>query len=205
MSNGLFTLAGLPRLLLDPHAAFTTLAENPRDAGFVFTRLALWLGVLPPIFAWIGMSKYGWQLGAVDAIHLPASVTLGIAALYFICLLFGFISVTVVARWMAATYGAKESLGAYFGLFTIVGAPLTVGSVMHLYPHVFFNLLVLVPSLIWSMFLLYRGLPVALGLDSQRGMLMASSIIGYLFVAFVSLLGISAFLWTKGIGPRIGV
>jgi hypothetical protein len=36
-------------------------------------------------------------------------------------------------------------------------------------------------------------------------MLMASSIIAYLLVAAVSLLGLSVMLWGQGIGPSIGV
>ena len=54
------------------------------------------------------------------------------------------------------------------------GAPLAVGSVVHLYPHAFINALVLVPILIWTMSLLYRGLPVVLETGPNRGMLMAS-------------------------------
>ena len=61
----------------------------------------------------------------------------------------------------------------------------------------------LVPTLIWSMYLLYRGLPIVLKTDPARGMLMASSLIAYLLVAWVSLLGITVVLWSRGIGPRI--
>ena len=65
-------------------------------------------------------------------------------------------------------------------------------------------MLVLVPVLIWCMYLLYRGLPVVLGTGQNRGMLMASALIAYLLVALVSLLGIMVALWGSGIGPRIG-
>jgi hypothetical protein len=75
---------------------------------------------------------------------------------------------------------------------------------MHLYPHVFLNVVVLVPTLIWCMYLLYRGLPIVLRINPQRGMLMASALIGYLLVAAVSLLGLTAMLWIHGIGPRVG-
>jgi len=36
-------------------------------------------------------------------------------------------------------------------------------------------------------------------------MLMASSLVGWLLVAAVSLLGISMDLWTMGVGPLLGV
>ncbi|MEM7542251.1 MAG: Yip1 family protein [Pseudomonadota bacterium] len=199
------SIFGIPGVLIEPRFAFRQLANHPPKPADVFKGTALWLGALPPVFAAIGMHEHGWRLGTVEPLLLSWAATIWIAILYFGALLFGFLSSALVGRWMAATYGANQDLGLYFGLLTIVGAPLTLGSVMHLYPDVFLNLLVLVPCLIWSMYLLYTGVPLALGIEPERGMLMASSIIGYLFVAFVSLLGISAFLWTVGIGPRIGV
>jgi len=64
--------------------------------------------------------------------------------------------------------------------------------------------LVLVPALIWSMYLLYRGLPIVLRTGPNRGMLMASALIAYLLVAAVSLIGVTVALWGSGLGPRIG-
>ena len=79
------------------------------------------------------------------------------------------------------------------------------GSVAHLYPHVFVNMLAIIPVLIWSMFLLYRGLPVLLHTTPQQGMLMASSLIGIVLVAAVTLLGVTVVLWTHGFGPSLGL
>jgi len=64
---------------------------------------------------------------------------------------------------------------------------------------------VLIPAMMWSMYLLYRGLPVVLNISPERGMLMASALIGYLLVAAVSFLGLTVALWGRGIGPSIGI
>ena len=106
---------------------------------------------------------------------------------------------------MASTYGARHSLGCHFALVTIIAAPLVVGSAIHLFPDVFINVLVFIPTLMWSMFLLYKGLPIVLKISPERGMLMASALIGYLLVAVVSLLGLTVALWGRGIGPSLGV
>jgi hypothetical protein len=124
---------------------------------------------------------------------------------YFFLLLFGLVSTAIVAQWMATTYGARHALGVHFSLVTVITVPVVVGSVMHLFPNVFFNILALIPSLIWSMYLLYKGLPVVLGISPEHGILMASALIGYLLVGAVSLLGITVALWVQGIGPAIGV
>lgn len=191
------------RVLKSPGEVFAELAEHPPRAARVFFGFALWLLILPPLFAYLGTAMFGWRLG-VAPIVLPAPVIGAISAAYFVLLLFGLLSTALIARWMAQTYGARESFGASLALVSVVGVPLALGSIAHLYPHAFLNVLVLVPALIWSMYLLYRGLPVVLGIDPGRGMLMASSLIAYLLVAWVSLLGVTVVLWSRGIGPRIG-
>ena len=177
-----FSIASLSTVLFRPKAAFEALAAAEPPATKVFFGFALWIGLLPPLFAYIGTMNFGWRLG-VEPVFLPQRTVLAISAAYFVALLLGFLSSAVIARWMAVTYDASQSLGRCFALMAVVGAPLAIGSVIHLYPHAFINLLVLVPTLIWSMYLLYRGLPVVLHTGPNRGMLMASALIAYLLVA----------------------
>jgi hypothetical protein len=184
---------------------FEGLAGSNPSAPAVFFKLALWLLVLPPIFLFIGSSNEGWELGADEPVKLAPAALVAVSVAYLLTLIFGFISAAVVSRWMSTTYGANENLGLHLSVIALVGAPLLLGSAIHLYPHAFINLLVLAPALVWSMYLLYTGLPVALGIDPQRGMLMASALIGYLLVASVSLLGLTVVLWGQGIGPDMGI
>jgi hypothetical protein len=140
---------------------------------------------------------------AEDEPHLAAAV-LGPERDPDLVLLAALVSTAFVSRWMSETYGADDSLGVHMAMIAILAAPITFGSVIHLYPDVFINLLVLIPALIWAMYLLYSGLPIALGISPERGMLMASSLVGWLLVGFVSLLGITVALWAHGLGPSIG-
>jgi hypothetical protein len=189
-------------VLLRPTATIADIAANPPSGRAAFFGGALWVGRLPPLFAYVGTSLFGWRLG-VAPLRLSAAAAAGIGLAYFALLLTGFASTALVARWMAASYGADRSLSRCVSLVTLVGAPLTVGSVAHLYPNAVLNVIVLVPTLIWSMYLLYRGLPIVLKTDPAHGMLMASSLVAYLLVAWVTLLGITVVLWSHGIGPRV--
>jgi hypothetical protein len=196
---------GLWRVLFEPGAVLRELA---RDESTLATRLQYCLGLLillPPLFSCIGGVSFGWRLGATEPLQLELEQGVIISFFYFISLCFGFFSTALIARWMGRTYGAEAPLSVYFSLFTVVSAPLSVASVAHLFPHVFFNVLVLIPAMIWSMMLLYRGLPVVLQIPPERGMLMSSALVGWLLVAAVSLLGISVGLWTVGLGPAIRI
>jgi hypothetical protein len=189
-------------VLVAPNSAIANISADPPSGASAFFGAALWLGLLPPVFAAIGTTLFGWRLG-VEPLFLPTDTVAAISAAYFVLLLFGFVSTAVVTRWMAHTYDADPSWSRSFSLVTLVGTPLAMGSVVHLYPNAFINVLVLVPTLIWSMYLLYRGLPTIMRTDPGRGMLMASSLIAYLLVSWVTLLGITAVLWSRGVGPHV--
>ena len=191
--------------LYQPMESFRQLSETePSPLGVLF-RYSLWLLILPPAFSLIGAANFGWRLGAAEPLMLSNQALLLVSAGYFVVLIFGLLSTALISRWMASTYGASTSLGRHVALITIVGEPLAVASLAHLYPDVFVNILIIIPTMIWSMYLLYKGIPIALEITSEKGMLMASSLVGWLLVAAVSLLGISMTLWTLGVGPLLGV
>ena len=193
------------RSLYQPHQAFAELARSEPSTRRVFLSYSLWLLLLPPLFSLIGAANFGWRLGADQPLYMATGDLLTISIGYFLALLFGLFSTAIISRWMAKTYGASASLGRHMALITIVGQPLAVASAAHLFPNVLVNVLVLIPTTIWGMYLLYAGIPIALETPPERGMLMASALMAWLLVAAVSLLGISMSLWVWGIGPLLGV
>ena len=199
-----FSVLQLGKILLSPAQVFAALAQSEPAPLKTFFGLTIWLLLCPPLFTLYGTTQFGWLLG-VEPIRLPPSIALGISGAYLVMLLVGFFSTVAVSRWMTETYHADASMGRHVALISVVGAPLAVGSIVHIYPHAFINVLLLIPVLIWSLYLLYRGLPIVLGTGPERGMLMASSIVGYLLVAWVTLIGITVVLWSAGYGPRVGV
>ncbi|HIG41714.1 MAG: Yip1 family protein [bacterium] len=192
------------KVLFRPREAFEDLARAEPSPYRVFFRYLIWFALLPPLFAYIGGSRYGWDLGAANPLILAETELRVVSALYYVVLLTAFVSTAFASQWMSETYGARKSLGVHMAMVTILAVPVTVGSAVHLYPHVFVNLLVFIPVLIWVIYLLYVGLPVALNINQERGMLMASSLVGWLLVGFVTLLGVTVVLWTNGLGPSIG-
>ena len=184
---------------------FARLEQATASASVVVFKDILPLALIPPIFLYLGSLQFGWQIGAEDVIRLNQATLLMISVCYFLALLLGFIGLAILLRWMAPTYEATLEMGRHLTLVATVATPMVVGSIAHLYPHVFVNMLAIIPVLIWSMFLLYRGLPIVLRTTPQQGMLMASSLIGIVLVAAVTLLGITVVLWTHGFGPSLGL
>ncbi|MEQ8954612.1 MAG: Yip1 family protein, partial [Gammaproteobacteria bacterium] len=169
--------------LYQPLTAFDELSRADPSPLTIFFRYSIWLLLLPPTFSLIGAANFGWRLGASEPLLLDPQSLLLVSSAYFIVLVFGLLTTALISRWMAATYGASTSFGRHLALITIVGEPLAIASVVHLYPDVFVNMLVLIPAMMWAMYLLYKGIPLALQTPPERGMLMASSLVGWLLVA----------------------
>ncbi len=199
------SLSVLLSATIEPATGFARLSQSNPSATKILFRYSIWLILAPPLISWVGAANFGWRLGAQAPLTLSGQALAAVAIGYFLVLLFGFFSTAFISRWMASTYGAKSALGVHFALITVVSAPLAMASLGQWYPDVFLNLLILIPAMIWSMYLLYTGIPVVLETSPEQGMLMASSLVGWLLVAAVSLLGISLGLWTVGIGPFLGV
>jgi hypothetical protein len=192
-------------LLLSPGRILRDLAH--RDS-LTIEKLGKWLVFLlliPPVASAVGGVTFGWQFGTSEPLVLTTAQGITISFLYYAALCIGYFGTVFLARWMGKTYGADITLDQYLAFFTVVVAPLCIASIAHLFPHVFFNVLVLIPAMIWSMLLMYRGMPVVLDIPAERGMLMSSVLVGWLLVAAVSLLGLSVGLWTIGLGPAIRV
>ncbi len=187
-----------------PAALFSKVAASRPSALSVVCGSALWLGWLPPVCAYIGMTQSGWRLGVGEALFFSKSSAALISIGYYFALLLGFALATFLSRWLAPTYGIERTLGLHAALIAIVGTPLMIGGVLHLYPHLPFNILCLIPAILWSAYLLYSGIPILFHVDASRGMLMASALLGVIFVAVLVAATIIMMLWTHGIGPDIG-
>lgn len=192
-------------VLVQGNNLFAHLNQESSSVGLVVFKDIFPLALIPPVFLYIGSTLSGWEIGAEDPIYLSENVVLLISLCYFASLLFGLIGLAVLLRWMAPTYDARLELSRHLTVVATIATPMAVGSVAHLYPHIFVNMLAIIPALIWSMFLLYRGVPVLLDTTPQQGMLMASSLIAIVLVAAVTLLGVTVVLWTYGFGPTLGL
>ena len=86
---------------------------------------------------------------------------------------------------------------------TLVAVPLAVGSIVHLYPDAFVNVIVLVPTLMWSMYLAVPRLADRAE-DGPRPRHADGVVVDrVLLVSWVTLLCITAVLWSRGVGPRV--
>ncbi len=181
------------------------LAESDYSPAQLFFGYSIWLGLIPPISAFFGTYFYGWSLGISDPIRLSLPESIAISIFYALALIAGFLVTAFVIKWMAKVYAPNATLKDAFAVVSVVGTPIMVAGVVHLYPSVLFHIIVLSPVFAWSCYLLFSSIPILLKTDYDRGVFMGCAILGYLVTAFLALLGVSAIAWVYGIGPNLGV
>jgi hypothetical protein len=73
---------------------------------------------------------------------------------------------------------------------------------MELYPVLWLNMVLGIPALSYSVYLLYSGVPIMMGISTERGFLFSSAVLAVGLVSFVALLAVTAILWGMGLGPQ---
>lgn len=159
------------------------------------------LAAIPVVCGFIGTTQFGWQIGTSATVRLSTSSASVIAVLYYIVIITAVLSVGWMIHWMGATYGAAQSLTQCIVLAAFIPVPLFLVGVFQLAPILWLNLIVNLPALAYTVFLLYLGIPVFMEIPAERGFLFASAVLAVGLVGLVGMLAVTVILWGIGVAP----
>jgi hypothetical protein len=163
----------------------------------------LLLSALPVIAGYIGVTHYGFQIGSREALRWTTESALNIAILSYLTMLVAVFSLGKAIHWMGQTYGSKTSLPQSIALAAYAATPLWLSGVLFFYPVLWVILLAGLPALAYTVFLLYTGLPIMMGIPKERGFLFSSAVLAVGLVMLVTVMAITVILWESGIGPNL--
>ncbi|MCC7414362.1 MAG: DUF1282 family protein [Gammaproteobacteria bacterium] len=159
------------------------------------------LAAIPVVCGFIGTTQFGWQIGTSATVRLSTASASVIAVLYYIVIVTAVLSVGWMIHWMGATYGAAQSLTQCIVLAAFIPVPLFLVGVFQLAPILWLNLIVNLPALAYTVFLLYLGIPVFMEIPAERGFLFASAVLAVGLVGLVGMLAVTVILWGIGVAP----
>lgn len=179
--------------------------EEVRAKNISTTRLMLHilvLGAIPVISGYIGTTQFGWDIGTAETVKLTAESAVIIAVLYYLIIILAVFSVGWMIHWMGQTYGASQPLSRCLQLAAYIPIPLFLVGITQVYPVLWFNLLVGIPAVTYTVFLLYMGVPVMMEIPEERGFLLSSAVLAFGLVGLVGMLAATVILWGFGVGPE---
>ena len=189
-------------LFTNPKREWEAIRDDECTIGKCYAIHVMVLAAIPAISGFIGTTQFGWQIGAGDPIKLTLQSAGLIAALYYLAMLVGVYSIGWMIHWMGSTYGAEVQLSQCVVLAAYTATPLFLIGLMELYPVLWINMVVGIPALAYTVYLLFTGVPIMMGISEDRGFLFSSAVLAVGLVAFVALLAATAILWGMGLEPQ---
>lgn len=173
-------------------------AEKPK----LYIFYILILAAIPPIAGYIGATQTGWQIGdgAITKLTVESTIPLCIAAYFAIVI--GIYVTGVAIDWMRETYTdlSKRELSG-LAMATYISMPLLILSLVGVYPVIWLGLITLIVASSYSVYLLYKGVPIVFQIPKERGMMFASAILTFALVIAVVLIISTVIIWAIGFNP----
>ena len=188
-------------LLISPLKTWEKIRDEEQGVAKVLLGHTAIFGLIPPVCAYIGTTQVGWTVGYTDSVRLTTGSALPISIIYYLVILVSIYTLGKMIHWMNVTYGTDRPLGTCISLAAYPPTPIFLISVVQLYPVLWLNYLVGLPALAYSIYLLYSGTEIVMGLPRERAFLMASAILAVCLVALVGVLAATVTLWGFGLGP----
>lgn len=188
-------------LFSNPINEWQVIREKLEQDRCQYTVLVFVLALIPPVCGFIGTTQFGWKIGSAEAVKLASKNALAIAVAYYFAIVLGVFVVGYAIKWMGQTYVKSVRLSESVALSAFVSIPLLLVGIFELYPILWVNFLVGLVALGYSVYLLYTGLPILMGIPREQGFLYATAVLGFGMIALVAMLVITALIWGVGLHP----
>jgi hypothetical protein len=188
-------------LFTNPEKEWKAINAERCSVGRCYCSHVLLLAAVPALAGYVGTTAVGWQVVSREVHRLTPESALSIAIVFYLAMLGGVLTVGKLIHWMGQTYGAKKTFPQCVALAAYAATPLFLCGLMLLYPVLWLNLLIGLPALAYTVYLLYSGVPVMMGVTRERGFLFSSAVLAVGLVMLVGLLAATVILWDIGMAP----
>lgn len=188
-------------IMLNPSKEWLEIRDENTTMSEVYLQHVLFLAAIPPICAFIGATQLGWIVG--DNVHrLTAASTAPMAFGFYLASLLGVYVMGRAIFWMSETYGAGASLDKCVVLSAYMITPMFVCGLIALFPVPWIILVVGLVAVGYTVYLIYTGIPIVMGIDKDQGFLFASAVLTVGLCTLVGVMASTVILWGLGLGPQ---
>lgn len=188
-------------LFTDPARQWEKIRDQHLSGGGSPIVHVLVLALVPALSGYYGTTQVGWRIGVGDPIRITGESAMSIAIIYYLALLVGVFSVGWVIHLLGKAYEVNKPLPLCMALAAYTATPLFLIGIMQVYPVLWLNLVIGLPALAYTVYLLYSGMPIMMQIPAERGFLYSSAVLAVGLVALVALLALTALLWGMGLQP----
>jgi Yip1-like protein len=189
-------------LLVKPSSQWQEIAKLPEKSLNTLLLYPCIFAILPAVAWFYGTSQVGWTVGdAGDPIKLTVASARQISILFYFGMLGCVAAIGYFIHWMAHTYGADSTIAKGIVIAGLTATPLFITGLVGFQPVLWVDLLIGVAAVSWSVYLLYLGIPIVMGIPEERGFLFSSAVLAISMVILICLMVGSVILWDLGAAP----
>ena len=189
-------------IFTNPRREWEAIRDDNCTVGKCYLSYVFLLAAIAPVSGYFGTTRFGWEIGAREAVKLSPDSALIIALAFYLVMLIGVFSMGAMIHWMGQTYSAHQPLSRCITLAAFVATPLFLVGIFELFPILWLNFVIGLPALAYTVFLLYTGVPIMMEVSEERGFLFSSAVLAVGLVALICMLAAMAILWGNGFAPQ---
>lgn len=189
-------------IFINPRKEWEAIRDDDCTVGKCYLSYVFLLAAIPPVSGYFGTTRFGWEIGAREAVKLSPDSALIIAIAFYLVMLIGVFSMGLMIHWMGQTYSADQPLSRCVTLAAFVATPLFLVGIFELFPLLWLNFVIGLPALAYTVFLLYTGVPIMMEVNEERGFLFSSAVLAVGLVALICMMAAMAILWGNGFAPQ---
>lgn len=189
-------------LFTHPVREWKEIRDAEESLSHLYFAHVLFLALIPPVSMYLGTTKVGWTIGSGSPVMLTESSAMVMSVLTYLALLTGIGVIGAFIDWMSRTYDSSPGLTRSIVFAAYTATPLFLAGLCALYPNVILVMLVGIAAIFYTVYLLYSGIPIFMGISEEEGFVYASSILTIGLVMLVALMAITVLIWSFGFGPQ---
>lgn len=160
------------------------------------------VALIPAICGYYAAAHIGWTIGVGDPIKISQSSAQLMSVAMYVALVLGVFALAYLIQWMAKTFDSKPSFIQSLELAAYTSTPMLMVGIAALFPVLWFVALAGLAAVSYSVYLLYSGVPIMMNIPEEKGFIYSSSVVTCGLVLLVSIMAVSAIMWTMGFGPE---
>ncbi len=191
-------------ILTHPNEEWVSIRQEKRSRLIEYLLHVPFLAWLPCISFFIGVHYIGWQLpGSSSTVALTMQSAAWLCVLSYLAAMAGVWIFGEFINWMHKTYSDEpENPHHSMSLAIYVTAPLFIAGIAGVWPNFWFNATVTLIAASYSVYLIYRGIPILMNIPKERAFLYSTSVFTVALVMLVTLRVASVIFWSIGFGPE---
>lgn len=182
-------------ILRDPRRQWGMLVEERYTTKTIFFGQISILAAIPALAMLIGVTQLGWSVAGESPVRLALSSAIVSALLFYGAMWVAIAFIAMTMFWMQKTYGGQSTLNACLMLTTVTATPLFLSGLSLLWPALWFNVVVGMIAMTYSVYLLYSGTSRIMAIDEDRAFLFATSVLTVALCTLVGMLAASVIAW----------